>query len=54
MSSFWWIFFINICFWVSQNKYFGWNMFPQSDTELIADGITMLIMAIAISTIRNK
>jgi hypothetical protein len=35
-----------------QNKYFGWNRTPQSDAELIADGITMLLLAL--STIKVK
>ena len=34
-------------FFMQQNQYFGWNKQPQSDTELIADGITYLLIALA-------
>ena len=34
-------------FFMHQNQYFGWNKQPQSDTELIADGITYLLIALA-------
>lgn len=27
------------------NWYFGWNAFPMSDAELIADGIGLLLIA---------
>lgn len=44
-----------ICAWVvaleyflKQNAYFGWNARPQSDAELMADGITLLLVAVAI------
>lgn len=40
-------FWIAICFFISQNNYFGWNALPQSDVELIADGITMLLVTLA-------
>ena len=39
--------FISILFWAVSTHYFGWNMTPQSDAELICDGITMLILAMA-------
>jgi hypothetical protein len=29
------------------NNYFGWNRKPQSGTELIADGLFLLILALA-------
>jgi len=32
-------------FW--QNAYFGHNSFPRSDAELIADGIVLLLVALA-------
>lgn len=35
-------------FWLLQNSHFGWNAAPASDAELIADGITLLIFALAI------
>jgi hypothetical protein len=43
----WWIFFLAIAFWIEENNYFGWNMIPASQAELIADGIVILIVAIA-------
>lgn len=33
-------------FW-EHNNYFGWHLFPRIDAELIADGITALLFAIA-------
>jgi hypothetical protein len=33
-------------FYYEQNKYFGWNTGPRSDTELIADGITLILFAL--------
>lgn len=35
-------------FFIKQNKYFGWNLEPQSDAELIADGITLLLVSLAL------
>jgi len=43
----WVIFSIFIVFWWMQNNYFGWNAKPASDAELICDGITLLLMALA-------
>lgn len=34
-------------FFFLQNQYFGWNAWPKSDAELICDGITMVIIALA-------
>ena len=34
-------------FFYDQNSYFGWNANPQSDAELIADGVTILLVALA-------
>lgn len=34
-------------FW-EQNRYFGWNRLPQSDAELIADGVTCLLFGVAL------
>lgn len=31
-----------------QNIYFGWHAFPQSDAELIADGISVLLFSLAL------
>lgn len=35
-------------FAVCQNAYFGHNAFPKSEAELIADGITLLLAALAV------
>lgn len=35
-------------FFIKQNRYFGWNLNPQSDTELIADGITLILVSLAV------
>jgi hypothetical protein len=37
-----------IGFYIEQNRYFGWNFRPQSGAELIADGITVLLFALAV------
>jgi len=36
-----------VAFFFEQNSYFGWNGKPHSDAELIADGITILLVALA-------
>jgi len=41
------LWFIAIMFAIEQNIYFGWNAVPRSDAELIADGITMVLFALA-------
>jgi hypothetical protein len=43
----WIVLFIGIFFWWMETKYFGWNMVPGSDAELICDGIALLIQALA-------
>lgn len=43
----WWIFFLAVLFFIEQNRYFGWNAFPQSDAELMADGIMLVIAALS-------
>jgi hypothetical protein len=48
MSNVIWLWFVAACFWWEQNEYFGWNRLPQSDAELIADGITIILVSIAI------
>jgi hypothetical protein len=39
--------FIPIAFFVEQNAYFGWNAWPKSSEELIADGITFALVLLA-------
>ncbi len=43
-----WRWFVSLLFFVEQNMYFGWNGIPKSDAELIADGITMILLSMAI------
>jgi hypothetical protein len=42
------IFLIGVFFGIAETAYFGWNMFPASDAEVICDGIAMLITSIAL------
>lgn len=35
-------------YFIKQNRYFGWNLEPKSDTELIADGITLILVSLAV------
>jgi len=39
---------IGIVYWIYFNCYFGWNMLPKSNTEIICDGIFVLIIALAL------
>lgn len=32
----------------AETAYFGWNFLPQSPEEVIADGITLLLAALAV------
>lgn len=41
------VFTLAVMFLISQNQYFGWNKEPASEAELIADGITFLLFALA-------
>lgn len=50
----WWRAFMAACFFVAQNKHFGWNAWPQSDAELIADGITFLLFALSINAPQGR
>lgn len=43
-----------IVFFMNQNNYFGWNMLPHSDAELIADGITLILSSMAMLASTNK
>jgi hypothetical protein len=38
---------------IMENMYFDWNVFPQSDAELIADGIAALMFVLAISVTKE-
>lgn len=39
-----------IGFFLEQNFYFGGNAFPQSDSELMADGFTAILVSLAAVT----
>lgn len=41
------IFILAVLFGIAETAYFGWNVRPMSDAELICDGITTLILAMA-------
>ena len=41
------ILFISVFFAIVETGYFGWNIGPESDAEIICDGITMLLLAMA-------
>ena len=53
MSNFWSIFFIGIVYFICENKFFGWNALPKSSLEVVADGICLIIIAMAILA-KNK
>lgn len=38
---------LSLMFGVTETAYFGWNLTPQSDAEMICDGISLLIFALA-------
>jgi hypothetical protein len=48
MTFNWYLVAIAVVFFFEQNKYFGWNATPKSDAELIADGITFLLLALSV------
>ena len=37
---------VPIMYYILQNNYYGWNRFPQSDSELLVDGITLLLLSV--------
>lgn len=43
----WLVFFTGQLFWLIETTHFGWNAFPESDAEVICDGIVFLITALA-------
>jgi hypothetical protein len=46
--------FFTALFYINQNNYFGWNMTPQSDAEMICDGITILLAMLCVLVWHNK
>lgn len=47
MNIHWVVLLWAIAFFILQNQYFGWNALPQSNAELLADGITAILFAMA-------
>lgn len=43
----WSVFFLAVVFSLMANRYFGWNWKPESDAELICDGIVFLLAALS-------
>lgn len=41
------VIFLALMFSLFETAYFGWNLTPQSDAEMICDGISLLIFALA-------
>lgn len=46
----WLLFAIALVYGVMSNNYFGWNLIPKSDAEMITDGIALLMTCIAALT----
>lgn len=44
----WNIIFIGLIYFIAENNFYGWNITPQSDFEVLADGINMIIWAMAV------
>ena len=42
-----WQWLLAIYFCIEDKAYFGWNLSPKSDAELIADGICVLLFSLA-------
>ena len=38
---------IGLMFWIAENMYFGWNALPQSDAEIVADMVVIVLFALA-------
>ena len=41
------ILFFAACFWLLETAYFGWNLSPKSDAEVVCDGMVMILAAMA-------
>lgn len=41
------VFIIAMVFFLEQNLYWGWNVMPTSERELITDGFNMILLAMA-------
>lgn len=43
-----WILGIATFFWLMETAYFGWNITPKSEAELICDGLVALMCCLAL------
>jgi len=48
------IFIIALMYGYCTMQYFGWNLTPQSDAEMICDGIVAILCAIALLAGKKK
>jgi len=48
------VFLFGVFFGAVESAYFGWNKWPQSEAELICDGIAILIMSIGLNGFLNR
>jgi len=39
--------YLFLAYFVSQNSYYGWHMKPQSELEVVSDGIHVLLLMLA-------
>lgn len=45
---------IAVAFFIEQNLFWGWNIMPASERELITDGFNMILFALAWQSPRKK
>lgn len=44
------LFLLALLYGLAETAHYGWNVLPGSDAEVIADGITLLVLALAYVT----
>ena len=49
----WRIWVLAVLFGLAETAYFGWNITPKSSEEMICDGITMVLLAMAFMSQRS-
>jgi len=49
----WPVFWLGQFWWLMETAHFGWNMTPQSDAELLCDGLVILITALAVRPVNG-
>ena len=45
---------VPVFYYWHMNSYFGWNLKPSSDAEVIADGVLLLLVLLAIGIIKRR